>query len=102
MLLRLLGIIDTGFDKNGGKYIKIAHSNKFETLYMHLSEIYYKKGDSIKAGFIIAKSGNTGKSTHPHLHFAVKESGKFINPMKFLTQLIEINNILNINEYGAK
>ncbi len=98
------GIVkETGFDKNGGgKYVKIAHSDRFETLYMHLSEIYYQKGDKVKAGFIVAKSGNTGKSTNPHLHFAVKDSGKFINPMTFLKQLIEINNVININKYGTK
>lgn len=96
-------VVETGFDKNGGgKFMKIAHSNKISTLYLHLSEVYYKRGDEVKAGFIIAQSGNTGKSTSPHLHFAVKENGKFINPMKFLNQLIEINNIINLNRYARK
>ncbi len=93
-------VIETGFDKKGGKFIKIAHSDKIETLYLHLSEIYYKKGDEVKAGFIIAKSGNTGNSTNPHLHFSVKDKGKYINPMKFLNQIREINNIINLNRYG--
>ncbi len=96
-------VIDTGFDKNGGgKYIKISHANRFETVYLHLSEVYYKKGEKVGAGFIIAKSGNTGKSTNPHLHFAVKENGKYINPMKFLNQIIEINNIIKFNKNGRK
>ncbi len=94
-------VVDAGFDKNGGgNFIRIAHSDRFETLYLHLSEIYYNKGDEVKAGFIIAKSGNTGKSTNPHLHFAVKDNGKFINPIKFLNQIIEINHIINLNRYG--
>lgn len=95
-------IIETGFDTNKGRYIRILHSDKFETWYFHLSEIYYQKGEKVKAGFIIAKSGNTGTSTNPHLHFAVKDNGKFINPTTFLNQLIEINNIINMNKYGTK
>ncbi len=91
---------ETGFDKERGKYMKVSHSDRIETIYLHLSEIYYKKGEKVNAGFIIAKSGNTGKSTSPHLHFAIKENGKYINPMSFLNQLIEINNILNINKNG--
>lgn len=96
-------VIDTGFDKKGGgKYIKISHSNRFETVYLHLSEIYYKKGEKVGAGFIIAKSGNTGKSTKPHLHFAVKDNGKYINPITFFNQIIEINNIIKNNKNGRK
>ncbi len=95
-------IIETGFDTNNGKYIRISHSDRFETWYLHLSEIYYQKGEKVKAGFIIAKSGNTGTSTNPHLHFAVKDNGNFINPTTFLNQLIEINNIININKNGTE
>ncbi|MGC4129676.1 MAG: peptidoglycan DD-metalloendopeptidase family protein, partial [Bergeyella sp.] len=64
----------SGWDpKGGGNYIKINHFGRFETAYLHLSEIYYKVGERVKAGFIIAKSGNTGNSTGPHLHFSVRE-----------------------------
>ena len=74
----------TGWDpKGGGNFIKISHSGRFETSYLHLSEIYYKAGEYVNAGFIIGKSGNSGNSTGPHLHFAVKEYGKYINPIHF-------------------
>lgn len=87
-------ISEVGFDnKGGGLFIKVKHSDRFETAYLHLSEMYYRLGESVKAGFIIGKSGNTGNSTGPHLHFAVKEWGKPINPINFLNDLIFANNI---------
>lgn len=87
-----------GWDpKGGGNYIKINHFNRFETAYLHLSEMYYKVGERVRAGFIIGRSGNSGNSTGPHLHFAVKEYGRLINPDHFLKEIINIKH-LNINK----
>ena len=88
----------SGWDpKGGGNYIKVKHSNSFVTAYLHLSEIYYKVGEFVKAGFIIAKSGNSGNSTGPHLHFSVIENGNYINPIRFLNDLIKANNLIAQN-----
>ena len=88
-------ITEAGWDsKGGGNYIKIKHFNRFETSYLHLSEIYYKVGEKVRAGFIIGKSGNTENSTGPHLHFAVKEFGQSINPYHFLNDLNKANNLI--------
>lgn len=88
-------VIASGWDSGGGgNYIKIKHSNSFVTSYLHLSEIYYKAGEFVKAGFIVAKSGNTGNSTGAHLHFSVTENGKYINPIRFLNDLINANNLI--------
>lgn len=85
----------TGWDsKGGGNFIKIKHFGRFETSYLHLSEIYYRAGEQVKAGFIIGKSGNSGNSTGPHLHFSVKEFGQSINPSHFLNDLIKANNLI--------
>lgn len=67
-----------------GKYIVIAHDDEHKTLYAHLSRIYVKQGTWIEKGAIIARSGNTGISTSPHLHFEVIENGKRINPLRIL------------------
>ena len=94
-------VTETGWDNNGGgNYIKVNHFNRFETAYLHLSEMYYRVGEFVKAGFIIAKSGNSGNSTGPHLHFSVKEFGQNINPTHFLNDLIKVNQL--IATYYAK
>ncbi len=94
-------VTETGWDNNGGgNYIKVNHFNRFETAYLHLSEIYYRVGEFVKAGFIIAKSGNSGNSTGQHLHFSVKEFGQSINPTHFLNDLIKVNQL--IATYYAK
>ena len=88
-------VTETGWDNNGGgNYIKVNHFNRFETAYLHLSEIYYRVGEFVKAGFIIAKSGNSGNSTGPHLHFSVKEFGQSIKPTHFLNDLIKVNQLI--------
>lgn len=88
-------VTESGWDTKGrGNYIKIKHYDRFETAYLHLSQMYYKVGEKVRAGFIIGKSGNTGNSTGPHLHFAVKEYGRNINPAHFLNDLINANQLI--------
>jgi murein DD-endopeptidase MepM/ murein hydrolase activator NlpD len=83
-----------GRSATGGNYIKILHYGRFETAYLHLSEIYYRTGEFVKAGFILGRSGNTGNSTGPHLHFSVKEFGQSINPAHFLNDLIKATDLM--------
>ncbi|MFY1047460.1 M23 family metallopeptidase [Chryseobacterium sp. GP-SGM7] len=95
-------VIESGNSGGGGKYIKVRHSDSFVTSYLHLSEIYYKSGEFVKAGFIIARSGNSGNSTGPHLHFSVQENGKYINPIRFLNDLINANNLIAVHYETGK
>ena len=55
-----------------GNYIVIKHSNGTQTLYAHLSKVSVSVGDEVNTGEVIGKSGNTGRSTGPHLHFEVR------------------------------
>ena len=66
--------------KGYGYYVKIRHTNGFETVYGHLSKILVKPNQVVKAGDVIALGGNTGRSTGPHLHFETKIMGMTINP----------------------
>lgn len=69
----------------GGRYVMIEHGGKgMITLYSHLSAVLRVKGERVKAGDVIGLSGNTGHSTGPHLHFAVKQDGRWVDPEPLL------------------
>lgn len=72
-----------GEDKELGRYILIDHGNGIETKYGHLNLILVKKEDAVKKSQIIAQSGNTGKSTGPHLHFELLYMGENKNPGEY-------------------
>lgn len=67
-----------------GYHIIIEHSGGVETLYGHNSELLVKVGDKVTKGQLIARSGNTGNSTGPHLHFEVRVNGKAVQPMNYI------------------
>lgn len=67
----------------GGKYIKINHIDGSQTVVMHLSKVIVKNGQSVKRGQIIGYTGNTGRSTGPHLHFGILKNGSYRDPMSF-------------------
>jgi murein DD-endopeptidase len=77
------GVVErVGNHPAAGRYIVIKHSRKYTTRYLHLSKVLVHKGQSLKMGQLIAKSGNTGRSTGPHLHFEFQINGKAVNAMK--------------------
>lgn len=74
---------------NGGYYsygrvIEIKHDNGITTKYAHLSKRLVKKGDKVSKGQVIAKSGNTGNSTGPHLHIEITKSGRNQSPCNYI------------------
>ncbi|WP_313688657.1 murein DD-endopeptidase MepM [Pantoea sp.] len=70
--------------KNGGaagNYVAIRHGRQYMTRYMHLSKVLVKPGQKVKRGDRIALSGNTGRSTGPHLHFEIWINNQAVNPL---------------------
>jgi murein DD-endopeptidase MepM/ murein hydrolase activator NlpD len=67
-----------------GRGIYVDHGLGFYSMYFHLSEIFVKDGDVVKAGQIIGKVGATGRATGPHLHWGVKLNGARVNPYTLL------------------
>jgi len=73
-----------GFHPQYGSMVDIDHGNDLVTRYAHLSKVLVKEGDVLQRGRRIADSGNTGRSTGPHLHFEVRFRGAAQNPARFL------------------
>jgi len=61
----------SGYNGGYGRYIVVQHPNGTQTLYAHLSEIYVSSGSNVSQGEVIGASGNSGRSTGPHLHYEV-------------------------------
>lgn len=77
-------VISAESNRSRGKYIIIQHPNGLQSWYMHLSEMNVSEGDTVKKGQTIAKLGNTGRSTGPHLHFEIMKGNKKVNPLPYL------------------
>lgn len=67
-----------------GRVIKIQHNYGFETVYAHLNKTNVKVGDVVKKNQLIGLSGNSGRSTAPHLHYEVKYGSKILDPKNFI------------------
>ncbi|UAJ65961.1 murein DD-endopeptidase MepM [Candidatus Schneideria nysicola] len=74
-------VVAVGNDYAAGKYITIHHDHQYMTRYMHLKKFLVKPGQIVKRGDCIALSGNTGRSTGPHLHFELWINQKAVNPI---------------------
>lgn len=71
-----------------GNYVLINHGFGYKTRYAHMSSVFVKEGDRLKRGDFIGKSGHTGKSTAPHLHYEVIYMGRYVNPYNYMDMTI--------------
>jgi murein DD-endopeptidase MepM/ murein hydrolase activator NlpD len=67
-----------------GNCVFIDHGQGLFTLYLHFSEIKVKEGETVEKGQVLGLSGGTGRVTAPHLHFAVRWHGKYLDPQTLL------------------
>ncbi|WP_262492663.1 peptidoglycan DD-metalloendopeptidase family protein [Marinobacter sp. AL4B] len=70
-----------GNHRYAGKYIDIDHGGSHTTRYLHLQKILVRKGAHVERGQKVALSGNTGRSTGPHLHFELHINGRPVDPL---------------------
>lgn len=79
-------VVVAGWPDNGGygNRVVIDHGNGYETLYAHLSKVHVTVGQTVRRGDVLGLEGSTGRSTGPHLHFEIRRSGTFLNPLSHL------------------
>lgn len=70
--------------KGYGNLVLVRHANGYVTAYAHASELEVKRGDTIKRGQVIAKSGQTGDVGSPQLHFEIRKGSSPVDPLHFL------------------
>jgi murein DD-endopeptidase MepM/ murein hydrolase activator NlpD len=77
---------EAGQDSAYGLYVLIQHPRGYQSMYGHLSRILVAKNDLVRAGQVIALSGNTGRSTAPHLHFEIRRAGQSLDPLTLVRE----------------
>lgn len=75
-------VVKVGNHPAAGRYVEILHDNGYKTRYLHLSRPLVKNNQHVEMGERIALSGNTGRSTGPHLHYEILVNDRQVNAMK--------------------
>ena len=73
-------VLQTGTHGEYGNFVLLEHPDGYQSMYGHLSRILAIQGIQVRAGEVIARSGNTGRSSAPHLHFEIRHNGISIDP----------------------
>ncbi len=77
------GVVEIAkYSRSAGYYIVLRHRGSYSTVYMHCSKLLVNQGQTVKIGQMIARSGNTGISTGPHLHYELRRNNRPINAMR--------------------
>lgn len=76
-----------------GIALEVNHGFGYKTWYAHLSKVVARSGQKVKRGQLIAYSGNTGRSTGPHLHYEVRRNGVQQNPVEYFVDDVDYEKI---------
>jgi murein DD-endopeptidase MepM/ murein hydrolase activator NlpD len=77
-------VVKAGWNGGYGRMVEVDHGQGYATRYGHLSEILVKVGDKVTAGEVIGRTGSSGRSTGPHLHYEIRHNGAALDPARFL------------------
>jgi murein DD-endopeptidase MepM/ murein hydrolase activator NlpD len=73
-------VLQAGEHEAYGRFVLIEHPEGYQSMYGHLSRILAIQGTRVRAGEVIGRSGDTGRSSAPHLHFEIRHNGVSIDP----------------------
>ncbi|HLQ59754.1 MAG TPA: M23 family metallopeptidase [Gemmatimonadales bacterium] len=75
-----------GYDADYGLFVLLRHPSGYVTMYGHMSRLVAAEGDEVQAGQVIGLSGNSGRSTAPHLHFEIRRDEKAVDPLDLVKE----------------
>jgi murein DD-endopeptidase MepM/ murein hydrolase activator NlpD len=75
-----------GEDPEYGLFVLLSHPDDYQTMYGHLSRILVTTGAAVAPGEVIGLSGNTGRSSAPHLHFEIRQKGVSLDPRSMIKE----------------
>lgn len=90
-------VVHAGRNGGYGKMVEIDHGNGITTRYAHMSSVEVREGDQVAMGARLGKTGSTGRSTGPHLHYEVRRNGDAVDPMRFLKAARKLTPLLVAN-----
>ena len=79
-------VLQTGTHEEYGSFVLLEHPEGYQSMYGHLSRIVAVQGAEVRAGEVIGRSGSTGRSSAPHLHFEIRHHGISIDPGTMLKE----------------
>lgn len=79
-------VVQAGPDPEYGSYIVLQHPDGFQSVYGHLSRLLVEANDTVVAGRVIGLSGNSGRSSAPHLHFEIRRDQKSLDPLTLVKE----------------
>jgi len=79
-------VSEAGYNADYGLFVLLRHPSGYETMYGHMSRLITAEGDEVQAGEVIGLSGNSGRSTAPHLHFEIRRDAKSIDPLELVKE----------------
>jgi murein DD-endopeptidase MepM/ murein hydrolase activator NlpD len=79
-------VLQTGVDPEYGSFVLLQHPDGFQTMYGHLSRVAVTMNSLVSAGEVVGLSGNTGRSSAPHLHFEIRREGRSLDPLTMVKE----------------
>ena len=77
-------VLATGRSTSFGVFLRLQHPDGYISFMAHLHSVTVAAGDTVRQGERVAYSGNTGRSTGPHLHFGLFRDGQYVNPINYV------------------